>query len=126
MELHDDMRLYVDIIGDDKLTLDVIPITTLKKDYSILIEILFKRLETISVKVGTLYSDKEFCNDDAISALTTLEILLSHVNPIKKSKRNSIISKKKMGIRQLFLNTSLMKIEQNLILWQCLMKINSP
>ena len=64
----------MDIIGDDKLTLDVIPITTLKKDYSILIEILFKRLETISVKVGTLYSDKEFCNDDAISALTTLKI----------------------------------------------------
>jgi len=64
----------LDIIGDDKLTLDVIPIIALKKDYSILIELLFKRLETMSVKVGTVYSDKEFCNDDAISALTKLKI----------------------------------------------------
>src|SRR5674476_1321384 len=64
----------LDIIGDDKLTLDVIPISALKKDYSILTELLFKRLETMSVKVGTLYSDKEFCNDDTISALTKLKI----------------------------------------------------
>ena len=28
----------------------------------------------MSVKVGTLYSDKEFCNDDTISALTKLKI----------------------------------------------------
>ena len=64
----------LDIIGDDKLTLDVIPISALKKDYSILIELLFKRLETMSVKVGTVYLDKEFCNDDAISALAKLKI----------------------------------------------------
>jgi len=64
----------LDIIGDDKLTLDVIPISALKKDYSTLIELLFKRLETMSVKVGTVYSDKEFCNDDTISALTKLKI----------------------------------------------------
>src|SRR5665647_2991726 len=64
----------LDIIGDDKLTLDVIPISALKKDYSILIELLFKRLETMSVKVGTVYSDKELCNDDVISALTKLKI----------------------------------------------------
>ncbi len=64
----------LDIIGDDKLTLDVIPISALKKDYSILMELLFKRLETMSVKIGTVYLDKEFCNDDAISALAKLKI----------------------------------------------------
>ena len=64
----------LDIIGDDKLTLDVIPISALKKDYSILMELLFKRLETMSVKIGTVYLDKEFCNDYAISALAKLKI----------------------------------------------------
>jgi hypothetical protein len=64
----------LDIIGDDKLTLDVIPISALIKDYSMLIEFLFKRLDTMSVKVGTTYMDKEFCNDDTISTLTKLKI----------------------------------------------------
>jgi hypothetical protein len=64
----------LDIIGDDKLTFDVIPISALKKDYSILIELLLKRLETMNVKVGTVYLDKEFCNDDTISVLTRLKI----------------------------------------------------
>ena len=64
----------LDIIGDDKLTLDVIPISALKKDYSTLIELLLKRLESISVKIGTVYLDKGFCNDDTISTLTKLKI----------------------------------------------------
>lgn len=79
----------LDIIGDDKLTLDAIPISALKKDYSILTELLFKRLETMSVKVGTLYSDKEFCNDDTISALTKLKI-----NFVIACKLNKKIKKK--------------------------------
>ena len=64
----------LDIIGDDKLTLDVIPISPLKKDFSQLIELLFGRLDTLNVKVGTVYLDKEFCNDDTISALTKLKV----------------------------------------------------
>ena len=64
----------LDIIGDDKLTLDVIPISALKKDYSILVELLFKRLEEMNVKIGTVYLDKEFCNDDTISVLTKRKI----------------------------------------------------
>ena len=88
----------LDIIGDDKLTLDVIPISALKKDYSILIELLFKRLETMSVKVGTVYLDKEFCNDDTISALTKLKInfvIACKVN--KKIKRELENFKKENG-----------------------------
>jgi len=64
----------LDIIGKDKLTLDVIPISALKKDYSVLIELLFKRLEEMNVKIGTVHLDKEFCNDETISVLTKLKI----------------------------------------------------
>jgi len=64
----------LDIVGDDKLTLDVIPISALKKDYSILVELLFKRLEEMNVKIGTVHLDKEFCNDDTISVLTKRKI----------------------------------------------------
>jgi len=64
----------LDIIGDEKLTLDVIPISALQKDFSKLIELLFKRLEILNVKIGTVYLDKEFCNDDTISALTKLKV----------------------------------------------------
>ena len=46
----------------------------------------------------------DFCIDQ-----TKKEILLLHVKSIKKSKGNSRISKKKMGISQLFLNISLME-----------------
>jgi len=90
----------LDIIGDDKLTLDVIPISALKKDYSTLIELLLKRLESISVKIGTVYSDKEFCNDDAISTLTKLKInfvIACKLN--KKIKRKLEEFKKENGHR---------------------------
>jgi len=79
----------LDIIGDDKLTLDVIPISALLKDYSVLIELLFKRLESMSVKVGTAYMDKEFCNDDTISTMTKLKI-----NFVIACKLNKKIKKK--------------------------------
>lgn len=62
----------LDIIGDVKLTLDVIAINGLNKNYSDLITFLFERLEKMQIKVGTVYLDKEFCNDDTISALTKL------------------------------------------------------
>jgi hypothetical protein len=79
----------LDIIGDYKLTLDVIPISALLKDYSVLIELLVKRLELMSVKVGTAYMDKEFCNDDTISTLTKLKI-----NFVIACKQNKKIKKK--------------------------------
>jgi len=76
----------LDIIGNEKLTLDVIPISALKKDYSILIELLFKRLETIRVKIGTVHLDKEFCNDDTISVLTKRK--MNFVIACKSNKKN--------------------------------------
>jgi hypothetical protein len=79
----------LDIIGDSNLTLDVIPISALLKDYSVLIELLVKRLESMSVKIGTAYMDKEFCNDDTISTLTKLKI-----NFVIACKQNKKIKKK--------------------------------
>jgi len=77
--------LTLDIIGDDKLTFDVIPISALKKDYSILVDLLFNRLGEMNVKIGTVYSDKEFCNDDTISVLTKRKI--NFVTACKSNKK---------------------------------------
>lgn len=75
----------LDIIGDHKLTLDVIPISALKKDFSILVELLFERLEKMKIKIGTVYFDKEFCNDDTISVLTKRKI--NYVIACKSNKK---------------------------------------
>jgi len=88
----------LDIIGDDKLTLDVIPISALKKDYTILIEHLCIRLEEMNVKIGTVYLDKEFCNDDTISALTKRKInFVIACKSNKKIKKKLEIFKKENG-----------------------------
>ena len=62
MELHGDMNIVrLTSLEMRKINnSDAIPISALKKDYSILIELLFKRLETMSVKVGTVYLDINF------------------------------------------------------------------
>src|SRR5450759_2631246 len=62
----------LDIIGNSKLTLDVIDINGLSKDYSTLMESLFERIEKMGVKVGTLYMDKEFFNRKVISKIVGL------------------------------------------------------
>ena len=77
----------LDIIGDVKLTLDVIAINGFNKNYFDLITFLFERLEKMQIKVGTVYLDKEFCNDDTISALTKL-----NVNFVIAAKHNSRIT----------------------------------
>jgi hypothetical protein len=59
----------LDIIGNSKLTLDVIDINGLSKDYSILMESLFERTEMMGVKVGTVYMDREFFNRKVISKI---------------------------------------------------------
>ena len=64
----------LDIIGTSQLTLDVIDINGLNKNYSIFMESLFKRLEIMGVKTGTAYLDKEFFNKAVISKLDELKI----------------------------------------------------
>lgn len=78
----------LDIIGTSQLTLDVIDINGLNKNYSLFIESLFKRLEIIGVKTGTAYLDKEFFNTAVISKLDELKI-----NFVIAAKSNPVINK---------------------------------
>jgi Transposase DDE domain len=75
----------LDIIGNSKLTLDVIDINGLSKDYSILMESLFERIENMGVKVGTVYMDREFFNRKVISKM--YEHKLDFVIAAKSNKK---------------------------------------
>lgn len=75
----------LDIIGNSKLTLDVIDINGLSKNYSILMESLFERIEKMGVKVGTVYMDREFFNKKVISKMD--EHKLDFVIAAKSNKK---------------------------------------
>ena len=62
----------LDIIGDIKLTLDVIDINGLTKKYSILMESMMQRLKAIEINLRTLFMDREFFNNPTISTLQRL------------------------------------------------------
>ncbi|KKG01787.1 hypothetical protein DU40_01820, partial [Methanosarcina mazei] len=75
----------LDVIGNSKLTLDVIDINGLSKDYSILMESLFERVEKMGVKVGTVYMDREFFNRKVISKMEKYKV--DFVIAAKSNKR---------------------------------------
>jgi len=75
----------LDIIGNSKLTLDVIDINGLSKNYSILMESLFKWIEKMGVKVGTVYMDREFFNRKVLSKMN--EHKLDFIIAAKSNKR---------------------------------------
>lgn len=75
----------LDIIGKNKLTLDVIDINGLCKNYSILIESLIERVGKIGVKIGTVFMDREFFNLDVISELDNQKV--DYVIAAKSNKR---------------------------------------
>ncbi|RPJ74564.1 MAG: ISH3 family transposase [Alphaproteobacteria bacterium] len=91
----------LDIIGTSQLTLDVIDINGLNKNYSLFIESLFKRLEIIGVKTGTAYLDKEFFNIAVISKLDELKI-----NFVIAAKSNPVINKELKNHQKEWGNTS--------------------
>lgn len=88
----------LDIIGDTKLTLDVIAINGLTKNYSILIESMLQRVKTMEISISTLLMDREFFNSSTISTLHT-----SNNNYVIAAKSNKKINaillehKKKFG-----------------------------
>lgn len=88
----------LDIIGDIKLTLDVIDINGLTKNYSILIESMMQRLKAMEINVKTLFMDREFFNTPTISILH--DINTNYVLAAKSNKKiNTILleHKKKFG-----------------------------
>jgi len=88
----------LDIIGDIKLTLDVIDINGLAKNYSILIESMMQRLNAMKINLRILFMDREFFNNPTISAIQGLN--KNYVIAAKSNKKiNAILfeHKKKFG-----------------------------
>ena len=88
----------MDIIGETKLTLDVIDIQGLAKNYSILIGSMLQSVKAREINIKTLLMDREFFNYPVISTLHT-----SNQNYIIAAKSNKKINaillehKKKFG-----------------------------
>ena len=91
----------LDTIGTSQLTLDVIDINGLNKNFSILMESLFKRLEIMGVKIGTTYLDKEFFNTAVISKLDEFK-----VNFVIAAKFNPVINRELKNHQKEWGNTS--------------------
>jgi hypothetical protein len=88
----------LDIIGEPKLTLDVIDINGLVKNYSILIESMLQRIKAMGIKIRKLLLDREFFNSPTISTLH--EFNTNYVIAAKSNKKiNAILNehKKKFG-----------------------------
>jgi hypothetical protein len=88
----------LDIIGEIKLTLDVIDINGLAKNYSILMESMMQRLNAMKINLRILFMDREFFNNPTISAIQGLN--KNYVIAAKSNKKiNAILleHKKKFG-----------------------------
>ena len=88
----------LDIIGDIKLTLDVIDINGLAKNYSILMESMMQRLNAIKINLRILFMDREFFNNPTISAIQRLN--KTYIIAAKSNKKiNAILleHKRKFG-----------------------------
>jgi hypothetical protein len=64
----------IDLLWDPKLTLDIVNITGLNKDYAILLEGVVNRLKGMGIKIGTAFLDREFFNLPSILALFNLGV----------------------------------------------------
>ena len=64
----------VDIIGNNKLTLDVIDINGLVKNYNLLIRSMLERVQKTGIQIGTLFMDREFFHIEPISVAHELNV----------------------------------------------------
>ncbi|MGP8322718.1 MAG: ISH3 family transposase [Methanosarcinaceae archaeon] len=64
----------IDLIGNIKLTLDVIDINGLTKNYKVLIQSMLERVEKTGVNIGTLFMDREFFHIEPISVAQKLNV----------------------------------------------------
>ncbi len=89
----------IDMIGSTKLTLDVIDINGLAKNYGMLIESLLKRVSGMDIQIGTLFMDREFFHIDPISIAHKLHV--NYMIAVRSNKKiNRILDehKKKFGV----------------------------
>ncbi|VVB55766.1 Transposase DDE domain protein [uncultured archaeon] len=107
----------LDIIGDIKLTLDVIDINGLAKNYSILMKSMMQRLKAMEINLRTLFMDREFFNNPTISTLQRLN--KNYVIAAKSNKKiNAILleHKKKFGQTSTFFEYQFEKGGQKFII----------
>jgi hypothetical protein len=64
--------LTIDLIGKRKITLDIVNVSALSKNYSLLLQGVIERVRSMGVILRTLFLDREFFNLPAISALHLL------------------------------------------------------
>jgi len=64
----------IDMLTDPKLTLDIVNITGLNKDYAILLEGVVNRVRKMGIKIGTMFLDREFFNISSIRALFKMDV----------------------------------------------------
>ncbi|MCW3133929.1 MAG: hypothetical protein N2V78_06345 [Methanophagales archaeon] len=85
--------------GELKQTLDIVNITGLNKDYTILLEGVVNRLRAVGIKIGTMFLDREFFNLPSILTLSSLGvdfIMAARIN--KRIKRMLEEHKRKNGV----------------------------
>lgn len=91
--------LSLDMLGDTKLTLDMVNITALNKDYAVLLEGIVKRIGEIGIKIGTMFLDREFFNLPSIRTL--FEMNTDFIMAAKSNKRIKVMlaeHKRKNGV----------------------------
>ncbi|RLG30509.1 ISH3 family transposase [Methanosarcinales archaeon] len=75
----------IDMLWNTKLTLDIVDINALKKDYAILIGGLLKRIKERGLIIRTMFLDREFFNVSAILALFNMDV--DFIMAAKSNKR---------------------------------------
>ena len=75
----------IDMLWDPKLTLDIVKLTALSKDYAILLEGVGTRVKKMGLKIGTVFLDREFFNLAAINALFNADV--DFIMAAKSNKR---------------------------------------
>ncbi len=84
----------IDTVGSIKLTLDVIDINSLTKNYEVLIESLLKRVRKMGIEIGTLFLDREFFHTVPIS--TAYQLNTKFVMAAKSNQKiNAILAEHK-------------------------------
>jgi hypothetical protein len=75
----------LDMLWNLKLTLDIVNITELNKDYAILIEGVVNRVRAMGIKIGTMFLDREFFN--LVSILTLFSLGIDFIMAASTNKR---------------------------------------
>ena len=95
----------IDMLWNLKLTLDIVNITGLNKDYAILLEGVVNRLRAMGIKIGTMFLDREFFNLPSILTLSSMGVdFIMAAKSNKRIKRMLEEHKRNNGVTPVILN----------------------